>query len=287
MAGRAAPGMMVILRANGREIGRVRANGQGQWVLAGGPPLPPGDQEITLAVLDPSGREIAGATTILVVVTETPAPAMAQAPATPAATQATAPSNVASAPAAAPAGGPIVLMTSPQAAPRLLQGPARAGPARLGLEIVDYDNAGEIRFAGAAPVGSSVRLYVNDVHVGDAEPDADGSWSATPAERVEQGEHRLRLDQVDRTGRVVARVELPFQRAAVATMQDGGDRVVVQPKQSLWRIARRAYGQGVRYTEIYAANRDVIADPHRIFPGQVFTIPAITPSTPTSSSRSR
>ena len=39
------------------------------------------------------------------------------------------------------------------------------------------------------------------------------------------------------------------------------DRVVVQPGHSLWRIARRVYGSGVRYTVIYQANRDQIRDP--------------------------
>jgi nucleoid-associated protein YgaU len=47
----------------------------------------------------------------------------------------------------------------------------------------------------------------------------------------------------------------------------------VQPGQNLWRIARQTYGRGVRYTVIYAANRDVIRDPNMIFPGQVFALP--------------
>ena len=99
------------------------------------------------------------------------------------------------------------------------------------------------------------------------------------------------IDQVDAAGRVAGRVELPFQRAAVTAAAEGADmRVVVQPKQNLWRIARRAYGTGVRYTEIYAANRDVITDPNRIYPGQVFAVPGgpdTAGSTPTSASRSR
>jgi hypothetical protein len=43
---------------------------------------------------------------------------------------------------------------------------------------------------------------------------------------------------------------------------------------TLWRIAQRFLGEGRRYPEIHAANRDVIGNnPNRIFPGQVFTIP--------------
>jgi nucleoid-associated protein YgaU len=49
--------------------------------------------------------------------------------------------------------------------------------------------------------------------------------------------------------------------------------MVVQPGQNLWRIARHTYGRGVRYTVIYAANRDTIRDPRLIYPGQVFALP--------------
>ncbi len=41
----------------------------------------------------------------------------------------------------------------------------------------------------------------------------------------------------------------------------------------LWRIARRELGEGLRWVEIYDANRDDIRDPNLIYPGQVFEIP--------------
>ena len=267
IAGRAAPGSEVILRSNGREIGRTRADAQGQWVLAGTAPLPQGTHEITVATRDATGREIAGEGTVLAEVAARVPPVASASPA---------PLPSTATPSTAPAAAaPLVVLTTPQGAPTLLQGPARAtGPARLGLDLVDYDDAGEIRFAGTAPAGTSVRVYVDDAFIGDANAGIDGRWALVPGSRIAQGEHRLRLDQMDRAGRVVtARIEQPFQRAAVAAMAAGDQRVVVQPQQNLWRIARRAYGQGVRYTEIYAANRDVISDPARIYPGQVFTVP--------------
>lgn len=42
---------------------------------------------------------------------------------------------------------------------------------------------------------------------------------------------------------------------------------------SLWRISRRMLGQGVRYTQIYAANSSQVRNPHRIYPGQVLVVP--------------
>ncbi|MGO4836417.1 LysM peptidoglycan-binding domain-containing protein, partial [Rhizobiaceae sp. 2RAB30] len=49
--------------------------------------------------------------------------------------------------------------------------------------------------------------------------------------------------------------------------------VIIRRGDSLWRISRRVYGLGVRYSTIYLANQDQITDPDRIWPGQVFSVP--------------
>jgi nucleoid-associated protein YgaU len=99
------------------------------------------------------------------------------------------------------------------------------------------------------------------------------------------GRHTLRVDQLADAGTVAARIEVPFQRDRVAEGAVVDGRTVVQPGSNLWRIARRAYGQGVRYTVIYQANREQIRDPRLIYPGQMFQVPE-TPAPP-QASRSR
>jgi hypothetical protein len=47
---------------------------------------------------------------------------------------------------------------------------------------------------------------------------------------------------------------------------------------NLWRISRRIYGQGTRYTVIYDANQGQIRNPDRIYPGQLFVLPPGTTS---------
>jgi nucleoid-associated protein YgaU len=54
-----------------------------------------------------------------------------------------------------------------------------------------------------------------------------------------------------------------------------GQNVVVQPGASLWRIARRTYGDGIRFSLIYEANQTQIRDPDLIYPGQIFTVPQV------------
>lgn len=47
----------------------------------------------------------------------------------------------------------------------------------------------------------------------------------------------------------------------------------VKKGDCLWNIAKQFYGNGSAYTKIYDANTKKIADPHWIYPGQVFVIP--------------
>jgi nucleoid-associated protein YgaU len=48
---------------------------------------------------------------------------------------------------------------------------------------------------------------------------------------------------------------------------------VVLEGDSLWRIAKRQYGDGSRWKEIYDANRDVLASPDALSAGQSLRIP--------------
>ena len=52
-------------------------------------------------------------------------------------------------------------------------------------------------------------------------------------------------------------------------------KAIIRSGDNLWTIARRVYGSGYRYTQIYGANRDQIRDPNLIYPGQVFELPEV------------
>ena len=60
-------------------------------------------------------------------------------------------------------------------------------------------------------------------------------------------------------------------------LQAAQGAVIIRRGDSLWRISRRVYGRGVRYSTIYLANQDQISDPDRIWPGQIFSVPDKTP----------
>jgi nucleoid-associated protein YgaU len=49
---------------------------------------------------------------------------------------------------------------------------------------------------------------------------------------------------------------------------------VIEKGDTRWKIAAKFLGSGNRYPKIFEANREVILDPDKIFPGQKLGIPA-------------
>lgn len=50
-------------------------------------------------------------------------------------------------------------------------------------------------------------------------------------------------------------------------------RYTVQSGDTLWKIADEVYGDGARYADIFAANRDLLESPDHILPGQEIELP--------------
>jgi LysM repeat protein len=111
----------------------------------------------------------------------------------------------------------------------------------------------------------------------DPEAVSSGSWDHVwDPQDPTPGDYTLRLDQVGESGKPDSRLETPFTRVSHPPVEGDVevDYVIVQPGNSLWRIARRVLGEGMRYVHIYEANQRQIRDPDLIYPGQVFEIPS-------------
>lgn len=248
LAGRAAPGTEVTVRDGSTVLGHSTADNRGEWVLVPDAAIAPGARALSLGAQDAMGTQTPGAETLVVIVPPRASPAVAE-----------------------PA--PVMAVVVPEHGPtRVMQAPTAA----LALQTIDYDEKGDIRFAGSAPPGATLQVYIDNVLAGIVTADASGRWSMQPAGAVPGGVHMVRVDVL--AGRVVqSRVETPFQRDVVVPSAPdaaaGPARVVVQPGQNLWRIARTAYGEGTRYTLIYTANQSFIRDPNLIYPGQAITVP--------------
>jgi len=152
---------------------------------------------------------------------------------------------------------------------------ARVSDPKLSVDSIDYNEAGKIEMTGRAPGGSRVQIYLNNKPVATTKTNKSGKWRVEPAGTVSPGFYKLRVDQITESGKVIARIELPFARAKPLGDLPRNSVVLIQPGNSLWRIARNTYGQGLSYAVIYEANRDQIRNPDLIYPGQVFILPKI------------
>jgi hypothetical protein len=249
MAGRATPGAEVIIRQGGKEVGRTRADDRGEWVFLPSEPLAAGARELTLSERSGDGPEIAGNGSVLLVVPERMPPGTI-----------------------APQ-GPLAVLTSPNGTSRVLQGAGKRAPGSLGLDTVDYDDLGQLRFTGGAEPGARIRLHVDGHIAGETVADARGLWTLTPPASVTPGSHQLHLERLGADGLVAEQTDYPFQRDTLSAKELAEGKMIVRPGHSLWMLARSRYGEGARYTVIYDANRDRLKDPGKIYPGQVLSLP--------------
>jgi nucleoid-associated protein YgaU len=260
IAGRAAPGVEVTVMLDGEmEIGTARADERGEWVLLPSEPLPPGTHEFTLSSRLPSEEAVLSDQVVVLMVPD-PGKALAEGE-----------------------GGEqalvVIVPREGEGASTLLQVPGEVestGSAPGGvLDTLDYNDDGMLILSGRGRPGGSMRAYLDNDFIGGSAINDDGRWRITPDKPLEPGLYSLRLDELGSDGSVVARVETPLSQARPeeTELAPGQVLVIVQPGNSLWRIARRIYGGGIHYTLIFRANRDQIRDPDLIYPGQIFSLP--------------
>ncbi|MFC0220657.1 LysM peptidoglycan-binding domain-containing protein [Pseudochelatococcus lubricantis] len=286
VAGRVTPGSAVELLVNGRVHDRAEAQNSGAFALTP-PPLPPGDHELTLREIAGDGKVTESRQSVTVVIAGD-----RRSPPVVALAEPDRPTLVLSGPGINGAAG------NGQTAPAGADGKQEATPPPSAVSVTTVEaEAGRLYVSGQAPPGSSVRLYLNDSYLAAAKASPAGQLAFSIGSGLGDGDYRVRLDEVaPGSATVVSRAEVPFEMdgtrlaapgeaPALTGQADGaaGDAShVVVPEvrttrvergDSLWRISRRVYGQGTRYTVIYGANQNQIRNPNLIYPGQLFVLP--------------
>ncbi|RWA99013.1 Ig-like domain-containing protein [Mesorhizobium sp.] len=224
--------------------------------------------------------------------------------AAPAAPAATAPATGDAAPAPAPGGpaAPATLAAGPKVVVEAIEIDGNkifvAGLADPGRKVRAYANDILLGDAKTSPDGHFLVEATRNIPVGtytihvDA-LDADGvkvvARAAVPFER-EPGESIAAVAPAEAkpaapaTTPAAPATEAPADVAAATPpagvpetaapkLEHADSAVIIRRHDTLWRISRRVYGQGVRYSTIYLANQDQIRNPDRIWPGQVFKVP--------------
>ncbi len=309
IGGRGQPGAEMTLLSDGKPFDTAKVASNGQFAMVP-KPISPGPHNLTLSMKTTDGQIVLSTQNVAVDVPETK-----KGPLLVAKTEAGQPTQVltqntpeASAQeTSAKTVGAGTSSTSPPAAAPKTPEPA-SGRAIVAITVVEAEDTGTLYAAGKAAAGASVRLYLNDTYLATADVGPDAAWSLKIAKGVVPGQYKVRVDDVDpATGKVLSRAEVNFdfaakiaetaatQTANPATQQSqapaAATDTAIKPKaaivvdsietatvtrgDSLWRISRKTYGSGYRYTVIHEANQQQIRDPDLIYPGQIFVLPKL------------
>jgi nucleoid-associated protein YgaU len=306
IAGRAAPGASVELLRAGTVHDKTVADQSGEFVFVPNP-LPPGDYSLTLRATQSDGTVLTSKNSVAVALRSgKPDVVLALLEKPPGALPGGKPDASRSADIA------IVAVESKESGKLYVSGRSEPGATvKLYLNGSYIASAtasaeGRVAFAigsGITPGNYRVRLDVVDGAAG-LRSRAEGSFSApalnasasataaapsapdAPGSASVAGlaEAKPTLDGGGSVGRQLsasaASASGPAPEVSAATIEPEGVAVVprigtavVNRGDNLWHISRSTYGQGVRYSKIYDANRHQIRNPAVIFPGQIFVLP--------------
>jgi nucleoid-associated protein YgaU len=287
VAGRAPAGSAVELLRDGEIFDRGQADPGGRFALLPRP-LPPGTAQLSLIARAGDGRSEPSRQSVTVSVPERAKPSEVVV----ALSAPDQPTQVLAAPPAASAPPPALPPAASKARPQVT------------IATVESEESGAFFASGTAAAGASVRLYLNETFIAAATASPDGRWSFSVQKGVEPGRYRVRLDDVEQKGTVLSRAEVSFDvpPRQVAALQPARPTPEAEPREtfatapsanvivdevrtatvsrgdSLWRISRKIYGSGMRYTVIHEANQTQIRNPDKIYPGQVFVLPMDAPA---------
>ena len=238
IAGSAKPNSEVRLLVDGKELETTETDASGAFAIL--TTIPSGEKPLELQLEDVNDSNIKSADTVLIIPNKE--------------AEASGPKII-----IAESDGKIIVQEQNDIAPKIQP---------LSLDTINYAASGDVILAGRASSEQIVRVYVDNKPVVLGEV-TDGKWNFE-IPNIEEGIYTLRVDAINNEGKVVDRVESPFQRV-IREMEDG--QATIQPGFTLWKLAELKYGFGMRYVQIFEANRDSIKDPDLIYPGQVFQIP--------------
>jgi hypothetical protein len=170
------------------------------------------------------------------------------------------------------------------------------------IEKVDADGKGTASLRGRADAGATIKVELEGLDAGSIKVGADGAWSLQVANASDRLIKSARIVLLSASGQQLDFSEIPLTlrpvkkapaNGSVAAAADvapavapGAPRVgsgrgkgshgyyvKVRRGDSLWKLAKRHYGDGRKWTRILKANRKRVGDPDLIRPGRRLYLP--------------
>ena len=187
--------------------------------------------------------------------------------------------------------------------------PADVAAATPSFDVVRTEPGGEGVIAGRAAPGWTVKVVSDGAEVAEAKADSQGEWTVVLDKPLPAGQHKLTLQATPPQGgqAVGSRQSVPVavtaaprpslqiakprgatpggaqQTASIDQSGEPGAQVLseqrkpgnytIQRGDTLWAIAERYLGAGMRYVTIFQTNRGAIKNPNLIHPEQQVKVP--------------
>jgi len=180
--------------------------------------------------------------------------------------------------------------------------PLQSKPA-LVFKTVDYElsgaGTGTVTITGSSEPRAAIAIYYGNERLAETRADSQGNWRVAVPKTLGMGEHSFRAERAGAAPGVtiaavisIERVEPkpepevaaeqvgttgPASQVATAGAPGGSQHAkevyVIRRGDTLWAIAKRYLGSGLRYTTIFQDNRGKINNPDLIHPQQEVSIP--------------
>lgn len=152
---------------------------------------------------------------------------------------------------------PLIFIGVPGGPSRIIQSPFRDLPQSGALELgaIEYDRSGGVIFSGVSDIGGRVRIFANDIAIGEAQIASDGRWFFIAASALPDGAYNIKAELMTAEG-VAARIDVPFRRLTdndiSPYISDVGDTHVFIT-DNYWQVRRVLSHGGVQYTVIFSS----------------------------------
>ncbi|TCU36515.1 LysM peptidoglycan-binding domain-containing protein [Rhizobium azibense] len=233
IAGSATPNSKLEVMDGDKVVTTTNVGPTGDFAAVLDNPLAPGDHQLVLKATGKDGKSLTseevatvsvpkdGSSSELLAMVSKPGAASRIITAPTAGTPAAQPAagEQASAQPGLPAGSPEIANNAPVVPDAPQAGASATAPAEVMVNAVEIEGK-KIFIAGAAKPNANVIAYADDALIGKATAGGDGHFVIDGVMDLSVGDHKIRVDVVDSSGKVLIRASVNFTRPA-------GDQVTV------------------------------------------------------------
>ncbi|APO74130.1 peptidoglycan-binding lysin domain-containing protein [Rhizobium etli 8C-3] len=233
IAGSATPNSKLEVMDGDKVVTTTNVGPTGDFAAVLDNPLAPGDHQLVLKATGKDGKSLTseevatvsvpkdGSSSELLAMVSKPGAASRIITAPTAGTPAAQPAagEQASAQPGLPAGSPEIANNAPVVPDAPQAGASAAAPAEVMVNAVEIEGK-KIFIAGTAKPNANVIAYADDALIGKATAGGDGHFVIDGVMDLSVGDHKIRVDVVDSSGKVLIRASVNFTRPA-------GDQVTV------------------------------------------------------------